>query len=308
MARRWKVLEARVDWITATGKTGTHGTRLLDLGATLLTEQRELGNNGRPTTFQGYHGTQSNHCFVGYRMDGSCIRLGGNLAGDRWSEVANLASNVSRLDVAVTCTCEPAAFDLALDYWRTTARMAPKAGRPLDYSIIQSRGSGSTLYCGKRASERFGRVYDKHAESKGVYPPGSWRFEIEYKQLPAKEIASRMATARDVRGAILGLVEQRFQDWGLITPWDGSAPEFDDKAIKDPSDNERRFKWLTESVSQTVATCGVSYTSEQLRKALGLQVQRVLEPLANPRGAPEQEWESRVPHPTIADCYIVSDG
>lgn len=308
MDRSWTVLESQVDWITATARTGHGGTELLDLGATILTEERGKGNYGRPTTFEGYHGTVSQHCFVGYRLDGACIRLGGSLARDRWSQVAHLATNVSRLDVAVTCASEPGTDHLAIDYWRGTAGLARREGRPLEYTLIQTRGAGDTLYCGRRSSERFGRIYDKHQESKGLYPKGSWRFELEYKGGPAKEISARLAAAADVPRAILGIIENRYQEWGVITPWDTVTATISDRAPRTPTDNESRMKWLTEQVSGTVERLSASYTGEQLRKALGLQVDTIAQPLLNQNGDPAPEYESRIPHPTIPGCYIVSDG
>lgn len=281
MDRSWTVLESQVDWITATARTGHGGTELLDLGATILTEERSKGNYGRPTTFEGYHGTVSQHCFVGYRLDGACIRLGGSLARDRWSQVAHIATNVSRLDVAVTAASQPGTDHLAIDYWRGTAGLARREGRPLEYTLIQTRGAGDTLYCGRRSSERFGRIYDKHQESKGLYPRGAWRFELEYKGGPAKEVASRLAAAADVPRAILGIIENRYQEWGVITPWDTVTATFSDRAPRTPTDNESRMKWLTEQVSGTVERLSASYTGEQLRKALGLQVDTIAQHLLN---------------------------
>lgn len=308
MDRSWTVLESQVDWITATARTGHGGTELLDLGATILTEERSKGNYGRSTTFEGYHGTVSQHCFVGYRLDGACIRLGGSLARDRWGEVAHIATNVSRLDVAVTAVSNPSTDHLAVDYWRGTPRLAVRGGRQLEYTLIQTRGAGDTLYCGRRSSERFGRIYDKHFESKGLYPRGSWRFELEYKGGTAKEVASRLAAATDVPRAILGIVENRYQEWGMITPWDTVTATFSDRAPRTPTDNDSRMKWLTEQVSGTVETLSSSYTGEQLRKALGLQIDTTAQPLLNQNGDLAPEYESRIPHPTIPGCYIVSDG
>lgn len=271
MSRHWELIEARVDWITATARIGEKASGLLDFGATLLTSERERGNHGRPTNFEGYHGTTTKHCFVGYRLDGACIRLGGAVCGDNWRKVAEHATNVSRLDVAVTVTSEPTTDHLALDYYNASARTTRDVGRPAERTLIQSRLGGQTFYCGKRSSERFGRVYDKYAESKGLYPPGSWRFEIEYKGAAAKAVSDRLMQAPNERDAIQAILHNRFNEWDITVPWDVLHYSFNDRAPREQTDNDTRFKWLQESVRPSIEKLSAAYTAEQLRQALGLQ-------------------------------------
>jgi hypothetical protein len=270
----WTLTEAHVDWITATAGTGGNGPRLLDYGAKLLQEEREKGNYGRVSNFEGYHGTQSNSLFVGWRLDGACIRLGGGMARHRWRELVEQSENVSRLDLAVSAKREPPNAALALEYWNALPPGRTGAGHPTEYSLIQTRYSGSTLYCGRRASERFGRIYDKHAESKGHYPPGTWRFEIEYKGQAAKEVSAYLRQHANVDARIAGLVERRFLEWKIITPWSNVDYSWLEDYRPPKTDNESRMKWLREQVKLSLEKLSASYTADELRLALGLQFGR----------------------------------
>lgn len=271
MAALFELVEAHVDWITVTAGTGEGGPRLLDYGGALLASEREKGNFGRATNFEGYHGTQSTHLFVGWRLDGTCIRLGGGLARARWRDVVEQATNVTRLDLAVTVKRTPPDDDLARTYWNSLPAARTGAGRPTDYTLLQSRLGGQTLYCGSRASERFGRIYDKYRESKGHYPEGSWRFEIEYKGQAAKEVSAYLRGFADLGARIAGIVERRFFEWGIITPWSDVKYSWCETYIPPKTDNESRMKWLREQVRLSIEKMATGYTADEIRLALGLQ-------------------------------------
>jgi Replication initiation factor len=289
----WKVMEAHVDWLTATAGTGDGGTDLLDLGSRLLSVEREKGNYGRPSNFEGYHGTISESLFVGWRLDGSCIRLGGGMARDWWRDVAGSARNVTRLDLAVTAICDPPDPAVALGHWNSLPPQRPGTGRPTEYQIIQARIGGATLYCGKRASERFGRIYDKFRESKGEHRDGSWRYEVEYKGQAAKEVSGYLRQHADLGPHICSIVARRFAEWGVVVPW--PVPPWDWKETYQPkkTDNESRMKWLREQVRLSLEKLSTAYTADQIRLALGLQfghdaVARVMDQVAKevPSGSP----------------------
>jgi len=103
-----------------------------------------------------------------------------------------LADNCARLDLAITLADLRTGFDWAacvLAVVGTDKRIEKGITRT---TYIRGTPDGTTAYIGSRASERFYRVYDKHAESKGTYPLGAWRFECEYKGSRARAVASRL--------------------------------------------------------------------------------------------------------------------
>ena len=271
MKDKWTLTEVSVDWLTATAPTGPEGIRLFDLGARLLASEAERGNPGRPTNFEGYHGTVSAHLFAGWRIDGACVRLGGRMARDWWRDVAGLATNITRLDIALTAKCEPPNPDYPREVFIELPAHGSRPGRPVEYSLIQSRIGGQTLYCGRRASEHFGRIYDKHRESKGQYPDGTIRFEIEYKAQAAKEIAGYLKAGADTVPRLIGIMRRRMQDWGVLLPVSDPGIDWRPSPIEVRTTQESRMKWLNEQVNVTVEKLSSSYTADQLRQALGLQ-------------------------------------
>jgi hypothetical protein len=266
----WELFESRVDWITATARTDGKGTRLLNYGAELLEEERERGNFARATSFEGYRGTQSKHAFVGYRVDGTCIRLGGELARDRWADVYGRSQNVSRLDLAVTGKGLPPTLTLAVEGWNGLPQRSQGEGRQTEYTLIQTRGRGDTLYCGSRSSARFGRLYNKSAQDPVDYPEGCWRWEVEYKRENADAVVDQLATARHIEAAIAGLVSNRFADWGVPMPFAVDPTDFSDKGHRKLTDDESRYRWLREQVSLSVDRLKQHYSIEELRRALGV--------------------------------------
>src|SRR5258708_10028320 len=103
----WTLTGAGVDWITATCSKDDKVGAFLTLGAKLLESERENGSPCHTANFNGYHGSSGRHVFVGYRKDGACIRLGGGVARLCWGPVARQATNVTRLDLAVTAKSDP---------------------------------------------------------------------------------------------------------------------------------------------------------------------------------------------------------
>lgn len=268
----WTLMEARIDWITCTAGTGQRGTDLLDAGLRIVATEHERGNPRRTSNFEGYHGTITKHAFAGWRLDGACVRLGGELARDHWRSVSEPGTNITRLDLAITGRSEPPDANVASISYNALPPDFAVRGRPTEYTLIQARLGGETLYCGRRASERFGRIYDKGRESRGEYPEGTWRFEIEYKGQAAKDVASYLRSRADIEQAIVGVVSMRFEEWRVQLPDFNVSDRWRDVGRKARTDNETRMKWLSESVRASIEKISTSYSGEEIRTALGLTV------------------------------------
>lgn len=271
MKSQWVLQEADVDWLTVTAHTGDAATWLLTEGGAISASEVERGERIRPSNFQGYHGTLSNHCFFGFRLDGAIVRVGGKAARDNWRRLVGPGRNVTRLDLALTAKAPKDVPTLAGEYYDRLDDRPPRPGRPTEYTHIRSKLGGETLYCGRRSSEQFGRVYDKHRESKGIYPVGSWRFEVEYKGERAKQVAAYLSERADVALSTTDVATRRFEDWGISVPFDLPGNGWRPQVIDVPSDNATRFAWLETSVSTTVERLSTTYSAEEIRQALGLQ-------------------------------------
>jgi hypothetical protein len=303
MDGNWQIIEARVDWITATARTGERATELLDHGASILYEERTSGNYGRPSNFEGYHGTATAHSFVGFRTDSAIVRLGGELARDKWRVVHGSSQNVSRLDIAVTVQDSETRTDLAVAYWDGIRERLPAVGRPTEVRLVQALRGGSTLYLGERSSDRFGRIYNKTAQTRGGYPEGCWRFELEYKKAVAAHVADTLAEAHGEPSGITQMVYDRYLAWGIECPWQREQSDITDTVHRDPTDNETRFRWLSDQVRASIERLSTSYTADELRIALGLQHSEAAGSVRERLDARAREVKLRKPpgiYPTVA--------
>lgn len=268
----WTPLDSHVDWITATAKIGGKANDLLTIGITALQDASQGGGTTRKSNFQGYNGYTNRGAFYGWRLDGACVRFSGELARRHWRAAVDAADNVSRFDIAVTLLADTVERDWALD-WRIKAETFPEpGGHPINYTLLWPKYGGETLYVGSRASERFGRMYDKHKESNGVYPEGAWRYEIEYKGKAAGMVSASFANGTDDEGNCYATVARRFNEWHIPLPLQTLPGGFADVGEYARTTNETRFKWLNESVAHSIEHLAADYTANELRSALGLSM------------------------------------
>lgn len=267
---QWEVLESRIDWLTATSHHGEGATELLNTGLRIQQELAVGHGPQRPSYFEGYAGSICNGCFAGWRTDGACIRLSGNAARDHAMEVAAEAGKVTRIDLAVTARLEGETTHVARAAYEVGCAHRPKVGKPPEVTHIMSRSGGETTYFGVRASERYGRLYNKTVESKGRYPATSWRYEIEYKHEAAEGLATWLQGQKNHAQAIAVAVGQRYFGWGITLPFPVPSNTWRDRSTYARTDNETRMKWLADSVAPSLERLTASYSREQLLRALGL--------------------------------------
>jgi len=263
-------VRAGIDWITATRRTIDGDGGWVNLGGRILEAERLAGNDVSSRRWQGYDGAGSASTFVGYRADSSIIRMGGIPANRMWADVATIATNVSRLDVCVTFFDEPKSVGKAYEAWNDV-RYRPAVGhRPNVYTLVLDSEGGETLYCGRRISERFGRVYDKHYESRGRYQPGSWRYEIEYKGDAALAARLALRSSTEPLREMSDVVHRQFTAWGISPPWSDTGSDVSIDVSHKTTDDESRLRWLREDVARTVKKLARTHRREEMIEALGL--------------------------------------
>lgn len=271
----WEMIESRVDWITATSRTTGSGNELVLLGSDISAIAQREGGAPRDAGFQGYFGRICGSSYYGWRADGTIVRLGGELAKRFWRDVVGAADNVSRFDCAITYSNETAGRNVAREQWENIPNKRGTNGHPVEYTLILTKLGGQTLYVGSRASDKFGRLYDKGYESKHTYPVGSWRYEVEYKGAVARSVAHSLLKSQSEEQAIWALVYARFHQWEIFCPGEAPALDWRDKSVYKQTTNESRFKWLQDNVSKTIERLSGDYTEGELRLALGLEFTNV---------------------------------
>jgi hypothetical protein len=247
------VLSAGIDWITATARPGASADQLAALAGRLVSMERESGNQQREWRWRDYRGLSAGGAAYGSRRDGLIVRASGAVAAEWVIAIATLATAFSRLDMQVTWVDAGRDADAGvMRLWRER-RPRGERGRPTERTIIRPEIGGPTIYAGSRASEQFGRIYDKHKEMPGVYEKGSIRAEVEYKGALAE--AAREEAARGALGAdrIVSLAGRWFRRRGFGIPLPRTADVDIQRPARPPTDAATTLRWLETQVTPAVA-------------------------------------------------------
>jgi hypothetical protein len=264
------VLSSGLDWVTATARTETHQLFMATLGTKWLRDQEAAGYEVTPMACRGYTGMRVEGVTVGTRADGVLVRLSGPTAHQHGDQLIRLADHVSRIDYEVTTRDTAAALDWAdavASKLREDLRIA--SGRT-SLTHVQDNAGGHTLYIGRRISDRFFRVYNKTAESKGEWPAGAWRFEVEYKGRRAETHAARIAAEKWHAYRAADAVWSAFRDYGVELPFPYIGADHRDFAPRRQTDDEKRLRYLGTVVRPMVRKLRDAYGAATLREVLQL--------------------------------------
>jgi len=246
------VIEARVDWITSTAHHDARGIELLHHGQIRAEQERASGSKLERWRFQQYEGFQSRHIRWGWGEPGAIVVVSGEEAHSARGWLADLADHWSRVDYCVTVNAGDLAFDPVDQYYATVkARGKPTHPGP-KHKRFQELWGGSTYYIGERSSAYYTRVYDKHAESDGDYPKGTWRWECELKR-HASEAAQKRAAANELTfDFVLNFIATEMERYQLEVPWATTTRVKRDPQVKHRPDVDRTLAWLERAIKPSV--------------------------------------------------------
>lgn len=261
---------AGVDWITATARDSSRNSPLALQGKAAIAIERTRGNLERPWRWKGYEGLTCGSASLARRHDGTIVRLSSGLASDRWRYILPDCDNVSRLDLQVTMhDSDQSASHAAVAYEETKlARAAVK--RPWGATLIVGTPTGQTCYIGSRSSDRYGRIYDKYAETQEVEYLNTWRYETEYKGAPAATLGRSLGESADVSQDVTALVVAFFIRRGVTVPFLGCSLLGEPLSHYRRSDHERTLEWLRMQVAPAVARLRRAGLGSRTLIALGL--------------------------------------
>jgi hypothetical protein len=261
---------ATIDWLTATACTDVGRAEYQRIASVLALAEDAAGNKPQQWLWQGYAGWHAGGLTYGERPDGAILRLSGSLAAANWRDAVLWAHNISRLDLAVTVHLVPFPQHLGGAGYRGLLEDVPAGGIPPNASLHISTDGGETLYLGKRASDKYARLYNKEAESKDPEYRSTWRYEVELKNKPAKSVANRLMSSREEGPLVATYVWRHFADRHVAPTF---APAVGDGLISVPrsrSTDERRIIWLETQVRGVVEELIRRGRAKQVRVALGL--------------------------------------
>lgn len=264
-----RLVESGVDWITATGKSRSSQLKLQDLGESLIRSEKRAGNEMRHWGFSGYQGFKCGSVQVGSRHDSCCIRLGSNVASGHWKEVYHAAENFSRVDVQLSLKMDRDVQQVLGLVYRQASRHSARMKRGPQVTLLRCNNGSSTVYLGQRQSSRFGRAYDKGAESGLDYYRGVLRFEQEIKGALCLPLLRELSRKRSAFAAAADECRWFFRERGvsLAEP----AATFNAISVSGrQSDCRRRLTWLEKQVRPSIKLLIENGYYDEVVKVCGL--------------------------------------
>jgi hypothetical protein len=263
------LVECGVDWMTCTARAGVRARALASSAERWLDERGTEGYITRPWNWNGYRGKVVDGCSFGTREDGAICRLSDSMARRHFQSAMVMADQVSRLDIQITALDRVADANWARIWWGTVLEVESVRAGIVGTKYTQTSPEGSTLNIGSRASERYLRLYDKTAESKGEYPSRCWRYEIEYKGGRANSVANRIHTARSEDQMVYDAVKSVYAAYGVVVPCSPPGRGWQDAGYRHTTDDERRLLWLATSIRPVVQRLIEAYDAETISGVLG---------------------------------------
>lgn len=226
-ATELRIMSAGVDWLTATAPHDGRDVPLLDCAERLMARDELDGYEPKRWTWNSYTGWQTDGLTFGMREDGVIVRLSGALAHKHALEVINHAANITRIDCEVTARFHPARPKFGQEaHRRALAHFQAHDKAPVP-AFHGSRGRLETLTLGSRASERYGRLYDKYAESGDEVWRDCWRWEVEVKAEPAARLARKLAHVEWPGPVTASYVHDFFATAGIAPPFSWRGARYD---------------------------------------------------------------------------------
>jgi DNA relaxase NicK len=230
--------------------------------------------DGHKLQLGGWHGYQTEGAGGarwGTRPDSLLAELRGGLAAVSWRSLAEIAEGrPTRLDLAVTVELPDDSRDWAGRAWKAASKRYGRAGRPVAKTIVVSDPGGRTCYLGAPTSDQRGRVYDKGKQAPEVYPPGSWRYEVQLRDLFARQAAEQLLRAGDELGSIVTTVHNWFARRGVNPPFEPAGEGIEMEGRRSRTDVRQKLQWLEEQVAPTVAWLVAEGHRDAVLRALGL--------------------------------------
>lgn len=244
-------LQAAVDYLTATASEPAKASKLSELGRELgLTEYND-GNIMHRWRFMGYTGWKCGQASWGQREDGAIVMTSGGLAHKAWNSLVPQAERITRIDLAVTIEIskpDPEVAHMCYRWICENTDISPN----VKYTFITSLRSGDTLYCGRRTSPMFGRLYDKGAEQ-GDMPLGKlWRYEVEIKKPQATPRALALLDASYPEDAIKSYVYEWFEARQVPPLFNKGVNYAPVEVEARVTDDDRTIQWLSSQVRPAI--------------------------------------------------------
>lgn len=240
--------ESCIDWVTATASSVEAASSLACLAERIVCDGLAEGHERGPWSQYGYIGECIEGLSWGRRKDGTILRVSGFTAAVYGWNVLEKAENVSRLDIQCTVKTDPPMEGVAKRANEQLLAAGESGRRGAECSFVSNSRGGSTAYIGRRASDKYFRLYDKWRESGADFYVGCWRYELEVKNEPALALARHLVSCANRPSAIRDTVHKYCLAHGLRPIFDGTTDGLQFETVRPVTDYSRTCRWLNQQV------------------------------------------------------------
>lgn len=258
--------KASVDYLTATASNDKASGNLLHRLYDVLGPDRLHEYIWKPWRFKGFAGRSTEGVRYGVRGEESIVILSGSRASAHWADIAGLATNVTRIDLALTVELEAPMPHLAREFYAE----AMESGNA-NYGYVTTTRGGSTLYVGSRTSQFYGRLYDKSAEQ-GQESGKVWRWEIEVKKPKSRTAVVALMDQDKPAEWIHNYVHAWFTMRGIECPQPGLYLDTALEIGAIVKTTDKTIAWLRSQVKPAVHKLITAGFKDQVQEALGLNI------------------------------------
>jgi hypothetical protein len=262
------ITDVSIDWFTATFTEGLKQNFAKAKCEHVMKDAEDSGLERSYTNRLGFVGDRIDEFFYGLRGDHLMVIGSGATADTQAPFFLGLADKVTRLDLAATLLDSDTRRDWSAIAFNQCQRDGRISSGHMKVHRIEGHPDGRTLYIGSRSSDRFVRIYDKTAESKGAYPPRTWRWEIEYKAPRSGGVAARLradawttASKLDVLRSGLGNLRLNLPCAGVSSGWLPRRPHLD-------TTDETRLKYASRVIGPFLTNLLRNVGEERVTDAL----------------------------------------
>lgn len=266
-------LYANIDWITVTTREDSighewqeiyqHQRQKAEVQMLLTSEKRwkimSYEGNGYPGSIR-----------VGFSEKLGWIVIASSSSADIWKKLVGSKARVTRIDLAVTQSLLIEIEEVPRRYYEA---LSENDIAIRNYSLIQNKKKGQTLYVGSRRSEKFGRLYDKGAESGQALPGFRYRWEVEYKKPSSDELARALSAVKEREAeTITAMVFEFFDQRGVppLFPKSGHVVSLSTQARVTSLD--RKLNWIRSQVRPSIGEIIMAGRTRELFEAFGIEI------------------------------------
>lgn len=252
MASTAKLVEAGIDWLTGTASAQETQDVMIDLWNAIKARHEVSRAFVRKAAWQGYAGERIEHGFFGWRQDGCCVIVSGQLSALYARDFLDVGARPSRLDLQVTGQVDGLVSSAVERMFGDARLFKPTVGSLPALKMFVGRQGAEGLYVGRRTSEVMLRIYDKYQESRQAVYKGCLRVEVEAKQATAQNLARTLLQAKDDREVVPGILRNLCAARGLTIPFETGGPDVVLYKTRHLTTTESKMAWLRSQVSPTV--------------------------------------------------------